>query len=118
MIIRPYILLIFLFMKIIVYWNDEKAIELYNKVTLALEELWLSDFIDLEKSFDEELKTKLDISKTPSLIVEEENIDFIDVIFSWIVPSDEEIKSVIVGIIWGSETPSCATAECGVTCMN
>jgi hypothetical protein len=105
-------------MKIIIYWNDEKSEELYNKVTLALEELWLSQFIDLEKNFKEELKTKLNISLSPSLIVEEENIDFIDVIFSWLVPNDEEIRSMIISIIGGSGwTPNCATPECWVSCV-
>jgi hypothetical protein len=104
-------------MKIIIYWNDNQTEELYNKVVLSLDELWLWEFIDLEKSENTQLKDKLKITKTPALIVEEENIDFVDTIFEWIIPTEEEIKSMIISIIWGWTTPNCASPECGVTCM-
>jgi hypothetical protein len=35
----------------------------------------------VEKTSDKKIKEKLNISKEPALIVEEENIDFIDTIF-------------------------------------
>lgn len=105
-------------MKIIIYWKWKKAIELHNKVVLSLDELWLSEFIELEKTNNKEIKEKLSISKEPALIVEEENIDFIDTIFEWIIPNDEEIKSMIISIIWWKwETPSCASDSCWLTCM-
>jgi hypothetical protein len=45
------------------------------------------------------LKTKLNITKEPALIIEEESIDFQDMIFEGIIPSDDELKSMFVSII-------------------
>jgi hypothetical protein len=104
-------------MKIIIFWKDKESDELVNKISLALEELWLNDFIEISQTVDEKLKERVKCSKTPALIVEEENIDFIDIIFEWIIPSDEEIRSMIVSIIWWNSTPNCATPECGVSCF-
>jgi hypothetical protein len=106
-------------MKIIIYWKWEKTEELYNKVALSIDELWLWEFIDLEVINDKKLKSKLNISKKPALIVEEENIDFIDVIFEWIIPDEEEIRSMIISVIWWkSETPLCATDHCWMVCIS
>jgi len=105
-------------MKIIIYWSDENTKELNNKVLSSLEELWLSEFITIELSNDENLKNELNITKEPALIVEEESIDFRDTIFEWIIPNDEEIKSMFISIIGGSEWwSSCWTwGSCGSGC--
>jgi hypothetical protein len=49
------------------------------------------------------------------LIIEEESIDFKDVIFEWIVPEIDELKSMFVSIIWwwGS---SCSSWRCWTWC--
>jgi len=93
-------------MKVKIYWSEENTKELNNKVLNSLEELWLSDFISIEITNDETLKNELNITKEPALIVEEESIDFRDTIFEWIIPSDEEIKSMFISIIWGWESAS------------
>ena len=49
------LLLIKLFMKIKIYWTESNTMELLNKVKYSLEELWLSDFIQVETTLDEEL---------------------------------------------------------------
>lgn len=104
-------------MKVKIYWNDESTNELKDKVTKSLEELWLSDFISLEVTYDEDIKNELNITKEPALIVEEESIDFKDTIFEWIVPEDEEIKSMFISIIWGWDSwSSCAPGWCGSWC--
>ena len=72
-------------MKVKIYWEWAEAQELLNKVNNSLEDLWLSDFMEVEVTMDEELKNSLSISKTPALIIEEEAIDFRDTIFEWIV---------------------------------
>lgn len=90
-------------MKIKIYWNEENTKELNIKVLNALEELWLSDFINVEITDDENIKNQLSIAKEPALIVEEESIDFMDTIFEWIIPNDEEIKSMFISIIWWGE---------------
>jgi hypothetical protein len=48
----------------------------------------------------------------------EESIDFKDTIFEWIVPEDEELRSMFVSIIgggWG-EWGWCAPEWCGSWC--
>jgi hypothetical protein len=104
-------------MKIIIYWKWNKATELHNKIALSLDELWLSEFIELEKTSDKKIKEKLNISKEPALIVEEESIDFTDTIFEWIIPNDEEIKSMIISIIWGKSGNVCDTDMCWNWCF-
>lgn len=94
-------------MNIKIFWKKENTKELFQKVSLSLEELGLSEFIKLEETNDEKLKKELDIKKEPALIIEEENIDFKDTIFEWIVPSDEEIKSMLISIIWWWNSESC-----------
>lgn len=104
-------------MKIIIYWNNEESENLYDKVVVSLEELWLSSFIELKKDNNIKLKESLNIQKEPALIVEEESIDFIDIIFEWLVPSDEEINSIIISIIWWGGANCSPGWECWVSCF-
>lgn len=104
-------------MEVKLFWNEENTKELDLKVKNSLEELWLSDFIKVEITQDENLKTELSIEKEPALIVVEESIDFKDTIFEWIIPSDDEIKSMFISIIWGGESAGwCAPEWCGSGC--
>ncbi len=91
-------------MKVKIYWTESNTVELLNKVQSSLEELWLSDFIQVEITYDQDLKNELNITKEPALIVEEEAIDFKDTIFEWIIPSDEELKAMFISIIGWWET--------------
>lgn len=54
---------------------------LMEKVKNTLEELGLTDFVKVESVSDEETKTELSISEESALIIEEESIDFKDMIF-------------------------------------
>ncbi len=99
-------------MKIKIYWTKENTKELLNKVTISLGELGLSDFIKVETTQDEELQKELNITKEPALIVEEEAIDFKDTIFEWIIPDDEELKSMFISIIWWWDADWCAPSAC------
>lgn len=99
-------------MKIKLFWTDENTKELLSKVNTSLDELGLSDFIKVETTQDEELKKELNITKEPALIVEEEAIDFKDTIFEWIIPEDEELKSMFISIIGGWDAESCAPSAC------
>lgn len=104
-------------MKIKIYWTKENTQDLLNIVKSSLDELGLVDFIQLEETNDENLKNELNITKQPALIIEEESIDFKDTIFEWIIPSEDEIKSMLVSIIWWSDTwSSCAPGWCGSWC--
>ena len=101
-------------MKIKIYGTDEKTTELMSKVQASLDELGLKDFIKLEQTDDASLKTEFDIKQEPALIIEEESIDFRDMIFEGIVPNDEELKSMFVSIIgWESGGWSCGPWGCG-----
>jgi hypothetical protein len=104
-------------MKIKIFWKNENIKELLDKVNISLTELWLESFITVETTLDEELKKELSISKEPALIVEEESIDFKDVIFEWIIPSDDELKSMFISIIgWWESWGWCAPEWCGSWC--
>ena len=103
-------------MKIKLYWSKENIKELLTKVNISLDELWLSSFIEVETTNDEKLKDELNITKEPALIVEEEAIDFKDTIFEWIIPEDDELKSMFISIIWWWNTWEwCSPSACG-TC--
>ena len=103
-------------MKIKIFGSEENTKELANKVQVSLEELGLVDFIKVEVTSDEALKTELNITKEPALIVEEEAIDFKDTIFEWIIPEAEEIKSMFISIIWGGEGWGCGSKEDDGSC--
>lgn len=104
-------------MKIVIYWNNKDSELLYEKVVLSLEELWLNDFIEVWKTLNDKLKEKIKIEKTPALIVEEESIDFTDIIFEWVIPSDEEITSILISIIWWKWSDCWPWWECWVSCF-
>lgn len=104
-------------MKIKLYWSEENTKELLEKVNNSLDELWLTDFITVELTNDENLKNELNITKEPALIVEEESIDFKDTIFEWIIPEDDEIKSMFISIIWWWDSEGwCAPGWCWSGC--
>lgn len=102
-------------MKVIVYWANEDSTKLFNIVKESLEDLWLGEFIPLETSNEESLKEELSITKEPAFIIEEESIEFKDMIFEWIIPEKEEISSMFMSIIgwWQEEWWSCSTDSCG-----
>lgn len=106
-------------MKIKLFWTGDQCELLEKRVKDSLEELWLTDFIELEISTDSSLKQEMWIKEEPALIIEEETIDFKDIIFEGIVPEEEEIKSMFVSIIgWGSTWGSCSDEwGCG-TCAS
>ena len=103
-------------MKVWIYGEWEQSEELKNKVWIVLEELGLTDFIKVDTTHDETIKKELSISEESALIIEEESIDFKDMIFEGIVPEDEEIKSMFISIIWGWNWGGCAPEWCGSGC--
>jgi hypothetical protein len=107
-------------MKVKIYWTEENANELISKVKIVLDELGLVDFIEVEGTQDEALKAKLNITKDTALIIEEESIDFQDMIFEGMIPNDDELKSMFVSIIWGEGSGWCGSKDsegsCGTGC--
>ena len=104
-------------MKIIIYWKTSKKDELNKIVTNSIEELWLADFIKIEQVSDDNTKKEFNIKEEPALIIEEESIDFKDLIFEGQVPPEDEIKSMLISIIWWDAWDSCAPSSCG-TCSS
>ena len=100
-------------MKVKIFWENKDTKELFKKTKNSLEEMWLSDFIEIEETNDLKLKKKLGIKKEPALIIEEEEIGFLDTIFEWMVPSEEEIKAMFTSIVWWWEWWGCGSGWCG-----
>lgn len=86
-------------MKVCIYGDGEQAQELKDKVALILEELGLTDFVVVETTTDEAIKKELSITQESALIIEEEAIDFRDMIFEGMIPANDELKSMFVSII-------------------
>lgn len=89
-------------------------------VDRSLSELSLSDETKVRTTDDPAYKMELGITENPALCIEEESIDFRDMIFQWEVPPYEEIKSMFVSILGDDEDHgggcgSCSTGGCG-TC--
>jgi hypothetical protein len=103
-------------MKVIIYWSNDDSTKLFDLAKESLEDLGLSEFITIDTSSDENVKTALWITAEPAFIIEEESIEFKDVIFEGIVPEKEEITSMFMSIIggweeqWGGD--SCGSGGC------
>lgn len=60
--------------------------------------------MELEITQDETLKQELGITQESACIIEEESINFKDMIFEGIIPEETEIKSMFLSIIGGGES--------------
>lgn len=108
------------FMKIQLVGTGESVENLNNLVTRALTELALDDAVTVSTTDDPAYKMELGITENPALCIEEESIDFKDMIFQGEVPEYEEIKSMFISILGDDEdhggscgTDSCGTGGCG-----
>lgn len=90
-------------MQIKIYGSNPETHELLQRVNFCIEDLGLSDFVKAEITTSAELKSELNISQEPALVIEEESIDFKDMIFEGIVPDTEELKSMFISIIGGGD---------------
>lgn len=101
-------------MKVYICWSKDNAAKLYNQVHVTLDELWLLEFITIEQIEDEQFKVELNIKEDPALVIEEESINFKDVIFEGIIPEPEEIKGMFLSIIgWWEGSGACGKKEGG-----
>jgi len=99
-------------MKVIIYWKNNEANKLYQKVNKILKELDYEEFIKIEKDSSDNLKKELNITQEPALIIEEETIDFKDLIFEGIIPETNDIKTMFLSLNWNSTVSSCSTSSC------
>ncbi len=87
-------------------------------VKKALSELALDDAVKIEITNDTIYKLDLGITENPALAIEEESIDFRDMIFQGEVPAYDEIKSMFISILGDEEdhgSGGCGSGGCG-TC--
>ncbi len=94
-------------MKVIIYGDNQEAIDLAQRVRETLDELGLIDFIPLETASDSDFKNSMNITADSALVIEEDSIDFKDMIFEWLVPEHEELKSMFISVIGGGSTGGC-----------
>ena len=97
--------------------EDTSVKTLETLVNQALSELALTDAVTVKLSNDAAYKMELGITESPALCIEEESIDFRDMIFQGEVPPYEEIKSMFISILGDDEHDhewgSCGTGGCG-----
>lgn len=86
-------------------------------VSRALWELALMDAVKIETTDDPAYKMELGITENPALAIEEESIDFRDMIFQGEIPPYDEIKSMFISILGDDEDHGCGdwcgTGGCG-----
>lgn len=98
-------------MKIVIFWNNWDWDNLFKITKESLDELGLSEFIEVESTSDETYKTALNISETPAFCIEEPAMDFKDMLFEWQVPEKNEISNLMIALIWWDDW-SCSSSEC------
>jgi len=107
-------------MKVCIWGKWEQATLLSDKIKIVLEELGLTDFVVVESTEDEVMKEELNIKEESALIIEEESINFKDMIFEGMVPESEELKSMFISIIWWGSWWGCGSKDesgsCGTWC--
>lgn len=90
---------------------------LQNLVNKGLSELALDDAVKVQVTDDPAYKMELGITENPALAIEEESIEFRDMIFQWEVPPYEDIKSMFISILGDEDDhgcgDSCGTGGCG-----
>lgn len=100
--------------------EGESLSTLKNLVQKSLTELALDDAVKINETNDAAYKMELGITENPALCIEEESIDFKDMIFQGEIPEYDEIKSMFLSILGDEEDHgggcgSCSTGGCG-TC--
>ncbi|MDD2486802.1 MAG: hypothetical protein PHS92_00320 [Candidatus Gracilibacteria bacterium] len=93
-----------------IYGNNEDTQKLFDITVESLDELGLSEFIKIEKIFDEKYKEELAITAEPAFCIEEESIELKDVIFEGFVPEKDEIMGMIMSMVGGEDD------GCGGSC--
>lgn len=64
----------------------------------------LSDLISIETKQDLAYNLELGITQNPALCIEEETIEFRDMIFEGMIPADDELDAMFVSILGQDES--------------
>lgn len=101
-------------MHIKIIGTDPERWELFALTSKVLVSLGLDAVIKIEQDNDEAYKMELGITENPAFCIEEASIDFKDVIFQGMMPSEQEISSLLVSIVGGDEEgDACGSSGCG-----
>lgn len=105
-------------MKIVIFWNSTEAENLYKLTKESLDSIWISDFVELIRNDSLDYKKELNISKDSAFCVEEDTLEFKDMIFEWQIPPKLEMDSLIMSIIGWSPGSGCwdSCLTCGSGC--
>lgn len=86
---------------------------LKDRINQSIQMLGFGNLVDIKTDFSNEYKAELGITKNPALCIEEESIDFKDMIFEGSVPEQEEIDAMFMSIFGGEEDgESCGSGGC------
>lgn len=92
--------------KIIGSWEETKKLEKLTQE--VIKELELEDFLKINiLDLEPETKEILNITKSPAFVICEIEIDFEDLIFEWFIPEKEDLKNMILGLVWFWWNSSC-----------
>lgn len=101
-------------MRIALIGSGDKLDQLKILVQKALAELAIDDAVTVYTTDDAAYKMELGITQNPALAIEEESIEFRDMIFQGDIPEYSEIQSMFLSIL-GDETDNEGLSGCG-TC--
>ena len=94
--------------------SPEQLKDLSKLVASSMEELGLVGVVSVEQTGDPAYAQSLGITKFPALAIEEEAIQFKDMIFEGVVPPKDELTGMFVSILGGqSSGGSCGSGGCG-----
>lgn len=86
-------------MQIVIVGTAPMSQELFSRTSEILADIGLADVVKIRETDDAAYKMELGITENPALCIEEESIEFRDVIFQGIIPEKAEIKSLLVSIV-------------------
>lgn len=89
---------------------------LLSRVQASLEELGLLSHATVEIYDTPEYREQMKITSLPALCIEEESINFRDMIFEWVIPEHSELTSLFISLFGGEEKKwgcgTCTTGSC------
>ena len=96
-------------MKIVIFWDNKEALALAVSTREVIDDLGLSEFIAVEEQKASTYKDELSITSDYAFCIEEDALDFRDVIFQWTTPTKEELTWLMISIIgWDVEWEGCS----------
>ena len=96
--------------------SGEQLEQLHQMVISSLTELGFIDVVIVETTDDVAYKMELGITQNPALCIEEETIEFKDMIFEGVVPEKSELTSMFVSILGSTESEEGGGCSTGGSC--